>query len=91
MIDFADAVGFVGVFFSASSYMRLQMRREFAKTMAYSFMNVAACTCFGISIFFHWNLASFVNTSIWLMFSLYGVYRCMKYKWRERAVRRISD
>jgi hypothetical protein len=40
---------------------------------------------FTISIVKNWNLSSFVSNTTWGLISLYGVYRCLKYMWKEKA------
>ncbi|MBV8549099.1 MAG: hypothetical protein JO126_06555 [Alphaproteobacteria bacterium] len=91
MIDYMDVVGLCAVVISTSCYARLQFRREFAKSIQYSIANGAANIMMLMCLSQHWNLASFASNILWLGFSLYGVYRCIKYKWRERAMSRISD
>jgi hypothetical protein len=84
MIDIDDIIGLTGVALSLGCYGVLQWRRDFAKSLSYSALNLLASILFEWAILQHWNLAAFINNTCWGIFSLYGIYRCLKYIRRER-------
>ncbi len=86
VIGFYDIVGLFGVVTLVSAYAMLQWRRDFSKTFLYSALNLASATLLGISVFHHWNLASFVCNCFWGAISLYGLYRWSKYQRRARVL-----
>ena len=81
-----DCVGLLGISLSLYSYARLQWHRDYAKTLAYSLLNLTGSLLLGLSLMEHWNLASFVSNTAWGLVSAYGVYRCLKYIRRGIAV-----
>lgn len=80
MLDFADTVGLLGVTLSTYVYGRVQWHRDYAKSLSYSLINLAASMLFFYSLSKHWNMASFISNMAWALISLYGVYRCLKYE-----------
>ena len=87
MISWYDAAGLLAIVCSTGAYIRLQWRRDFAKTFAYSGLNLASSALFAVLLLHNWNLAAFINNGIWCVFSLYGLYRCSKYLWRARGAK----
>ncbi len=85
MIAFADALGILGVVIQLSAYARVQWRRDFAKTMLFSFCNALGTFLLVISLYYKWNLASFIGNMVWFLLSVYGMWRCAKYNRREAA------
>jgi len=84
-LELPDLIGLLGVAISIYSYARLQLRRDYAKDLGYSLWNALGAVLFEVSLSNHWNLSSFIGNLIWLLISLYGVYRCLKYKWHPAA------
>lgn len=83
MIAFADVLGIFGVIIQLGAYAHVQWRREFAKTMAYSFCNALGTLLLVISLYYKWNLASFIGNLAWFCLSVYGMARCAKYNRRQ--------
>lgn len=83
MVDFPDVLGFAGVFLMLYSYARVQLRREYVKTLAYSVGNFLGAVFLSISLYINWNFPSFVSNVIWAIVSGYGIYRCLKYMKRS--------
>ena len=79
MIDSTDLLGFLGVAAIVYSYIRVQLRREYVKTLRYSLENFIGAGLLVISLCYHWNLPALISNSIWGLISAYGVYRCTKY------------
>jgi len=79
MIDAYDILGLLGVVFNLYAYARVQLKREYVKTMNYSLVNLLGALFLCISLLNKWNPASFTGNLIWCFISLYGIYRCSKY------------
>ena len=89
MIELSDAIGLCGVTISIYCYGRVQWQRDYAKRISYSLLNLLASALLIVSLAHHWNLAAFASNLIWGLFSAYGVYRCMKYIWREKSMKKL--
>ncbi len=83
MISHYDLAGLVGMSLGLYAYARLQWQREYAKRLSYSLLNAINASLMLYSLSNNWNLAAFVSMSIFGLLSLYGVYRCLKYRWSE--------
>lgn len=83
MISHYDLAGMVGISLGLYAYARLQWQREYAKRLAYSLLNLINALLMRYSLSHSWNLAAFIGTSLFGLLSLYGVYRCLKYRWIE--------
>jgi len=70
-----DFVGNLGVLLILISYLRLQMGRISAATVAYSAANGVGALLILISLLYEFNLSAFVVEAAWLMISVYGVVR----------------
>ncbi|MGE4350612.1 MAG: hypothetical protein AB7E52_00300 [Bdellovibrionales bacterium] len=84
MVDFYDLIGLAGVCLSMGNYARLQWQRDYAKRMAFSLGNFMGSCFIILSLLHKWNLSAFVVNALVASISAYGVYRCLKYKIRER-------
>jgi hypothetical protein len=85
-IDIYDAIGLIGVCLSIYCYARVQWQRDYAKRLNYSLLNFLGSIFFMIAILHKWNIASFVSNAVWLLISLYGIYRCSKYMSRSKLI-----
>lgn len=94
MLAFHDTVGLVGLGLIIWCYMRVQWRRDHAKTIEYSATNLAAATLLLLSVNVYWHPIAFLATLYWGLVSLYGIVRCLKYKKYRRMttefVRRLK-
>lgn len=70
-----DFLGNVGVFLVLLSYFMLQLERIDAQGIRYSLMNAAGAVLICISLYFSFNLSSFIIEICWLAISLFGMYR----------------
>jgi hypothetical protein len=80
MLSTFDLVGLVGIALSIGCYARVQWHRDYAKQLSYSVLNFLSALLLGISILHNWNLSSFVGNAFWMVISIYGIYRCLKYR-----------
>lgn len=81
-IAWYEILGLAGIAMSIGAYARLQWRRDFAKTLTYSVINLVSAIMVGVSLWFQWNTASFIGNLLFGFISVYGVYRCINYRLR---------
>lgn len=86
MIDLFDCLGLLGVALSIYAYGCVQWHRDYAKTLAYSVLNFFGSSFIAISLLNKWNLASFIGNITWVLISIYGILRCLKYRRRKKTV-----
>jgi len=73
-----DAIGIVGVGFVLISYLLLQIDRIEPKSVSYSLLNLAGAILILISLYFTFNLASFIIEIAWLLISAYGLVKAIR-------------
>ena len=73
--SFGDIIGIGGVFIIVIAYILMQIDRMDPKGFAFSFLNTIGAVLILISLYFDWNLASFVMEVIWFTLSLYGTFK----------------
>lgn len=83
-----DVIGFTGAGFYILSYAMLQWRRNFARHFMYSFMNFSAAGLVALSLTYTWNSAALFIQGTWIVISLYGMYRCVKTRLRQKRKKR---
>ncbi|RKQ69375.1 hypothetical protein DES40_2175 [Litorimonas taeanensis] len=76
-----DAIGILGVSFVLLSYGLLQIEKIDPKSMLYSAMNLCGAVLILVSLYFSFNLASFIIEIAWLSISAYGLIKA----WRLRG------
>ena len=80
MLSIFDLVGLTGIALSIGCYARVQWQRDYAKNLSYSILNFMSAALLGVSILHNWNLSSFIGNAFWMLISIYGIYRCLKYR-----------
>lgn len=80
MFIFSDVLGILGVVIQLGAYARVQWQRDFAKSMLFSFCNALGTFLICISLLYKWNPASFLGNTTWFLLSVYGMFRCNKYR-----------
>jgi hypothetical protein len=73
--SFGDIIGIGGVFIIVIAYILMQIDRMDPKGFVFSFLNTIGAVLILISLYFDWNLASFVMEAIWFILSLYGTFK----------------
>jgi hypothetical protein len=68
-----DFVGNIGVALILGSYLLLQIDKVDSKSAAYSLCNAIGAVLILVSLYFAFNLSSFVIEIFWLLISLYGL------------------
>ena len=80
-----DVIGLSGAFIYILSYVLVQLHRDFAKDLGYSGLNLLGAVLISISLWENFNLSAFIVQTIWIFISLYGIYRCLKYKFHGHS------
>lgn len=80
MVDAWDFLGLAGVLVMNFGYVKVQLRRDYAKSLSFSLLNLMGASLLIVSLMNKWNIAAFASNSVWALTSIYGIYRCLKYK-----------
>ena len=70
-----DTIGLTGVFCVLLAYFLLQTHRIQMEDLRYSLLNCVGAALILVTLFFNFNLASFVIELCWLAISGYGLIR----------------
>jgi hypothetical protein len=73
-----DMIGIIGVFIIVIAYILMQVDRMDPKGFWFSALNTLGAVFILVSLFYDWNLASFVMEVIWFTLSLYGTIKARK-------------
>ena len=84
-LTISDFIGIIVVFVIMIVYILLQLEKMDAKGFWFSFLNGIGALLIIVSLFFDWNLASFLMEFAWLLISLYGVIKFFKVKSGDAA------
>jgi len=68
-----DILGTVGVAVIVLTYVLLQLERIRSDQLSYSLLNAAGALLILISLFYTFNLPSFIVEFFWLLISLFGI------------------
>ena len=75
---YGDIIGIIGVFIIVIAYIFMQIDKMDPKGFNFSFMNTVGAIFILVSLYYDWNLASFVMEVIWLSLSLYGTIKAKR-------------
>lgn len=75
-----DAIGITGVAFVLLAYGLLQVEKIDSRGWRYSALNALGALLIMVSLYFTFNLASFIIECAWLAISVYGLFKA----WRTR-------
>jgi hypothetical protein len=73
--SFTDFLGNVGVVLITIDYLLLQLDRIGSNSLTYSLLNAVGAGLIIISLIFNFNLSAFIMEAIWVVISLFGLYR----------------
>jgi hypothetical protein len=76
-LDIYDEIGLLGVALGIFAYALIQHRRDYAKKLSYSLLNLASSIFVIVSLLDKWNVASFVSNFSWALISVCGIYSYM--------------
>lgn len=74
----ANPVGIVGVILILIAYLLLQLDRMSQDSVAYSMLNVVGSVLILYSLYFYWNLASGIIEIVWLIISIFGLFKAYR-------------
>lgn len=72
---FSDAVGITGTILLLLAYFLLQAEKLKGTDWTYLYMNLFAAIFIIFSLFFTFNLSSFIIELFWVGISIYGIYK----------------
>jgi hypothetical protein len=73
--SFTDFLGNIGVVLIIIAYLLLQLNRVSSNSLSYSLLNAVGASLIIISLIFNFNLSAFIMEAIWVVISLFGLYR----------------
>jgi len=73
--SFTDFLGNIGVVLIIIDYLLLQLNRIGSNSLSYSLLNAVGAILIIISLLFNFNLSAFIMEAIWVVISLFGLYR----------------
>ena len=73
--SFTDFLGNIGVVLIIIDYLLLQLNRISSNSLSYSLLNALGAGLIIISLIFNFNLSAFVMEAVWVIISLFGLYR----------------
>lgn len=82
-----DLIGLFGVALILIAYWALQTERLAAEDWRFSAVNGLGALLIMVSLYFSFNLASFVIEIFWLGISLFGLWKA----WRRRGERAVQE
>lgn len=80
MITLPDCIGIMGVIIQLIAYLALSTERLSALTLRYQLFNCIGAIGVLFSLFFFWNLSSALIESAWIIISIIGMIRIIKYR-----------
>lgn len=80
MDNLANIIGMLGTACVVGTYVLLQLDKLDAKGLAYNLWNLIGACLLLISLFVHFNLASFVIELFWIGASLLGLFKYLQRK-----------
>tara|TARA_B110000503_G_scaffold83460_1_gene127359 strand:+ start:74252 stop:74521 length:270 start_codon:yes stop_codon:yes gene_type:complete len=83
-----DTIGMLGTLLVVGAYYLLQLERADPRGLTYNLMNLLGAVLLLISLYFHFNLASFVIEIFWIAASLIGLW---KYLCRQSGTRQSAS
>ena len=77
-----DIIGTLGVAVIVITYVLLQLVRIRSEQLSYSLLNAAGASLILISLYYSFNLPSFIVEFFWLAISLFGIGKYLRNKTR---------
>lgn len=77
-------IGLLGVSLTLVAYALLQTEKLKAETVLYCLLNIIGSILILYSLCFDWNFSAFIMEGIWLILSVYGVWRVVRYHRRPK-------
>lgn len=77
-----DIIGTLGVAVIVVTYVLLQLERVRSEQLSYSLLNAAGASLILVSLYYSFNLPSFIVEFFWLAISLFGIGKYLRNKTR---------
>lgn len=77
MSNISNYIGMVGVIMVLYAYLLLQLGKWQQRRLRFSLINLTGSIFILVSLYYHFNLASFVIEIVWLLISAYGAIKTM--------------
>jgi uncharacterized membrane protein len=71
----SDTVGIIGVILLLIAYYLLSTNRMSSQSLTYQLYNLIGAALIMYSLMFHWNTASVLIETAWIIISMIGIYR----------------
>ena len=73
--SFTDFLGNIGVVLIIVDYLLLQLNRISSNSLSYSLLNAVGASLIIVSLVSNFNLSALIMEAVWVLISLYGLYR----------------
>ena len=77
-MELHDFLGAIGVVFIVVMYVMLQLERIDPNRPAFSIFNAIGAALILVSLYFEFNLSAALMEGVWLLVSLYGLWRALR-------------
>ena len=77
-MELHDFLGTIGVVLIVAMYVMLQLERIDPNRPAFSIFNAIGAAFILVSIYFEFNLSAALMEGVWLLVSLYGLWRALR-------------
>lgn len=77
-------LGLLGVSLTLFAYALLQMEKLKAEMVMYCLLNIIGSALILYSLWFDWNFSAFIMEGMWLILSVYGLWRVVRYHRRPK-------
>ncbi len=75
-----DFAGNIGVLMMVIAYLLLQVDKLSSSSITYLLLNAAGAVLVMISLVFRFNLSAFLMEAFWLLISLFGLARSLRFR-----------
>lgn len=80
LLMIADPIGIVGVVLLLIAYFSISAGRLSSNSLAYQILNFLAAWLILFSLYFHWNTPSVLIEVAWIVISVIGMMRILRFK-----------
>lgn len=81
-MDTYHAIGTLGMMLVVYAYFLLQSHRVTSHDATFQYLNLFGAILLIISLWFHFNLGSFLIEVFWIVITIYGI---VKKRWKPKA------
>lgn len=77
-LDLPNMIGIVGVVMTLLAYYWLNINKVSSESLSYVLLNLIGSCLILVSIYFYWNLSSFLIEVAWILISLVGLCKVLR-------------